>query len=477
MATPDRTDSAAQAPSPGAVSTLPQIRSPVVRRRWLRFSLRTMLIVITVLSVWLGVKVDQARKQKRAVDTLRAFGADIRYEHHRGKNGLLHNADNELNVPAWARQLCGDDFFQTVRGIYFLQLQRPKQTRPHRITDEELKCLADLPHLERLYIDNAPITDAGLAHLRHPEYLREVNLRQTKVGDDFVRRLSDSERLQVLVLDGTKVTDESLAELSGVATLLSLSLEGTKTGDRALAAFAERELVVLRPGSQTTDAGLQQFKTLAKIEDFEAQHCQITGEAFRGFRLPKADEIHLRNCAVSDDDLPPLVQAVRDVRVLSLSGCSITDGGLHYLRRLGKTEILILSNTKVQGRSLQQLSTLPALQGISLRGCPLDKPDLKALQPLFSGLAPGVRLTLDKTPVGDDDLAQLSGLTNLMYLSLSDTSVSDAGLPHLYKLTKLAVLDLRGTRVTAAGVKQLKQAIPGTDVGWSEEQLPAAWTW
>ena len=36
------------------------------RRRWLRFSLRSLLILITILCVWLGVKVNQARRQKEA---------------------------------------------------------------------------------------------------------------------------------------------------------------------------------------------------------------------------------------------------------------------------------------------------------------------------------------------------------------------------------------------------------------------------
>jgi hypothetical protein len=439
--------------------------------------LRTLLVVITVFGVWLGIKVDQARRQKRAVEGLQALGADIRYEHHRGKNGSLHDTKNELNVPAWARELCGDDFFQTVRGVYFWQLQAPKQIIPLRITDEDLKCLADLPHLERLYIDNAPLTDAGLAHLKHPKRLRAVNLQHTKVGDDFVRRLAGSKLLQVLVLTGTNVNDEGLVELGELPELVALSLLQTKTGDRGLAAFAERELETLRPGINTTDAGLQQFRTLAKIQDFEAEDCQISGEAFRGFRLPVADEVHLRRCAVADDNLQPLVQAVKDVRVLSLSGCPITDAGLEHLRHLGKTEILILSNTKLRGQSLRQLSILPALQGISLRDCPLDDPDLRGLEPLFTGLAPGVHLSLDKTPIGDDDLAKLSGSTNVMYLSLSRTSISDAGLPHLYKLSKLAVLDVRNTRVTAEGVTRLKRAIPGIDVLWNEESGPAGWTW
>ena len=41
---------------------------PIKRRpRWLRFSLRTLLVVMTVLCVWLGIKVNAARRQKEAL--------------------------------------------------------------------------------------------------------------------------------------------------------------------------------------------------------------------------------------------------------------------------------------------------------------------------------------------------------------------------------------------------------------------------
>src|SRR5688572_26162539 len=101
------------------------------RRRWLRFSLRTLLVAVTVLSVWLGVKVDQARRQKRAVETLQALGADIRYEHQRLAEGGF-DGRIELDVPEWARELCGDDFFQTVTGVYFFWVgsQDRQQPRP-----------------------------------------------------------------------------------------------------------------------------------------------------------------------------------------------------------------------------------------------------------------------------------------------------------------------------------------------------------
>jgi hypothetical protein len=244
-----------------------------------------------------------------------------------------------------------------------------------------------------------------------------------------------------------------------------------------LAWFADCNLVVLEVGKNTTDDGVRQFGTFDEIEFFRASDCQITGEAFRGRRFPKADDVHLRNCAVTDDTLPPLVQALRDVRVVGLPKCPITDDGLRHLKNLGKTQILILSGTRIRGRTLSELTSLSSIEWIAFHDCPLDDPDLKALEPLYSGMAPGVNISLDRTPINDNDLTKISGFTNLNWLGLSHTRISDAGLSHLNRMKKLVALDLRGTRVTADGIRQLKRALPAAIIAWDGEPRPPGWPW
>ena len=54
---------------------------PIKRRRWFRFSLRMLLVVVTVLCVWLGFKVNAARRQKEAVEAILKAGGQVSYDY------------------------------------------------------------------------------------------------------------------------------------------------------------------------------------------------------------------------------------------------------------------------------------------------------------------------------------------------------------------------------------------------------------
>jgi hypothetical protein len=49
------------------------------RRRWLRFSLRGFLVVLTIGCLWLGWKVEKARRRGRAIDAVIAAGGKAIY--------------------------------------------------------------------------------------------------------------------------------------------------------------------------------------------------------------------------------------------------------------------------------------------------------------------------------------------------------------------------------------------------------------
>ena len=49
-------------------------------RRWLQYSLRSFLVVLTAFAIWLGVAVNRAREQREAVKAIEALGGTVTYD-------------------------------------------------------------------------------------------------------------------------------------------------------------------------------------------------------------------------------------------------------------------------------------------------------------------------------------------------------------------------------------------------------------
>ena len=59
--------------------------TPRPRRRWLQFSLRSILALTAVVAIWLGIKVTAAHNQRNAVKAILASGGQVYYDFQ--KNG------------------------------------------------------------------------------------------------------------------------------------------------------------------------------------------------------------------------------------------------------------------------------------------------------------------------------------------------------------------------------------------------------
>jgi hypothetical protein len=101
-------------------------------RRWFQYSLRSFLILVTALAVWLGIVVNRAREQREAVKAIEALGGEVVYD------WKLELDREEPLGPRWLRELIGDDFFQEVRHVYLFPVPTGSAIR------------SEIPHLQRL---------------------------------------------------------------------------------------------------------------------------------------------------------------------------------------------------------------------------------------------------------------------------------------------------------------------------------------
>ena len=97
-------------------------------RRWFRFSLRMLMVVITVLCVWLGFKVNAARRQREAVDAILKAGGSIGYDYQTdlvpGHPDWFSVEDHKLPRPAWLATLLGNDYLSDIWVVSFYNLPR-----------------------------------------------------------------------------------------------------------------------------------------------------------------------------------------------------------------------------------------------------------------------------------------------------------------------------------------------------------------
>jgi hypothetical protein len=145
----------------------------------LRFSLRTLLILITVTAIWLGLGGASALRQKAATDSILKGGGSVFYD-FQSKDWKLQ-IDAPPSGPTWLRAILGRDWFDTVT---YVTLETPGRVTAN--DEETAKIIYSLPQLTIL-------------HLRFPP-----------AGERTLDALNDAPQLKILFLNGDGITDEHI---------------------------------------------------------------------------------------------------------------------------------------------------------------------------------------------------------------------------------------------------------------------------
>lgn len=174
-------------------------------RRWLQFSLRTFLLVVAALAVWLGIEANQARKQKEAIDRILSLGGSIAFDFqvsiHEGKP---FDPNTVPPGPTWLRRLIPSEYLDEVTAVNFVRSP---------VSDSDLEVLEHLPRVEQVVISECEnVTGTGFSYLTGLENLRLLNIHATPVTDDGLSQVKELRRLERLQICGV-FTDEGLREL------------------------------------------------------------------------------------------------------------------------------------------------------------------------------------------------------------------------------------------------------------------------
>jgi hypothetical protein len=173
------------------------------RRHWFRFSMRTLLIVVTVSSIplgWVGWRLQQVRREQTMIAWVEQMDGRVDFDYRNDKS--------------WWEETTDKWFGERVRGVYL-----------HNKQMSDLSPLAKLKNLENLHLDDTQVSD--LSPLAELKKLEKLDLRRTRVSD--LSPLAKLKNLRMLVLENTRVSD--LSPLEGLKNLKLLGIKNTQVSD------------------------------------------------------------------------------------------------------------------------------------------------------------------------------------------------------------------------------------------------------
>jgi hypothetical protein len=287
------------------------------RNRFVRFSLRTALLLLTLLCVGLGWWVVKADRQREAVAAVRELGGRPRYTFELGPEGFPLKRPEPPWAPEWLRDTFGEDLFITVDTVEFEGIRDdfveqvvPKLRRVlslraislrdtlisdaalasvakltqlrelvigtgseapgiATITDKGLTQLSTLRRLRRLTISNCPIDGSALAHLGMLRRLEWLNMRHTNFNDAAASHLRQFPRLLRLDLWNTSISDDAIDDIAKLDRLEVLYLSDNELTDAAASKLAKLTSLQALDVSETqfSDEGVEQLQTLSQLPE------------------------------------------------------------------------------------------------------------------------------------------------------------------------------------------------------------------
>ncbi len=194
--------------------------------RCVRFSLRALLILFTVLALWLGWWFNRAAEQRQAAGAINAIAGHVLYDYDAPiKNTFTGSGTSR--VPRWLVDWLGVDSFHSVACV---DLDGPE------VTDASLERLASFPRLRHLYLGNTHVSSDGLRHLASMAKLERIVIKSNQldhVGLGHLARLPNLTDLEIHF--SPQVTDGAVAALEGATQLRRLWLYETQVTEIGVA--------------------------------------------------------------------------------------------------------------------------------------------------------------------------------------------------------------------------------------------------
>lgn len=238
---------------------------PVPPRRWTSFSLRTLLLAVTLVSVVCAIAVRYSAQHRLAREWTR-------------RGGVVTYHPPLFSLP--------DRIGWYLRDVRSVELSR----RPIDVGDFE--AMQRLPRLEGVFLGRCELTDPIVRELGRCRRLKKLALWHSTLHDAQVAELADLRELEVLDIHGSRTTEACLETLERLPALRALKFD-FPLSDAGLARLAAMPVVAPLPFNlqDVTDVGLRDLEQL-----------DWSRRTIKSFRSSAATDAGLRRMF---DKLPP----------------------------------------------------------------------------------------------------------------------------------------------------------------------------
>jgi Leucine-rich repeat (LRR) protein len=255
-----------------------------------------------------------------------------------------------------------------------------------RMTDDQMRSLAEAGSLKRLTLQCPQCSDAALAQLQDMTYLQELTLDLIPFTDRGARYLLACPQLQVLKINEAELTDRSLEVIGKLQQLETLQLNHCGISEQVVATVAalpELRLLDISFPLGTQARNLSRCRSLEHLV-FTRCHQLAESDVIELGRVKSLRQLTIRQCRLSDSCKRRLGGLVAISR-LTLEDVNMEAADYRSLRNQRALRSLGLENMVVDLDSAKAIGDIEQLSLLSLRGCSLS-PDARAiLERSFAG--------------------------------------------------------------------------------------------
>ena len=181
-------------------------------QRFLKFSLQSLLVIVTFVALWLGYRAYTIGSIERAAKAI-----------ERDSIGLLLRKVDDPNADHTFRsfstiKLLGHQKHDRIRGVWIRECDRESYHPDSPPYDDKtviplVKHMQSLPDMTELSLEGSPITSASIEHIAKLSGLTSLDVKDTRIDDSSVPYILKLPELTYLAIAGSNISPDGRARL------------------------------------------------------------------------------------------------------------------------------------------------------------------------------------------------------------------------------------------------------------------------